>query len=92
MTYRVIHQGFDTLDLAIKGALAEPVLEQLEAAREIAETTQRKQMATIGPARQRFLVQPHGQRGGYPPRPERRYQDHRRRYRAAFHIGSRGGP
>ena len=54
-----------TGNLAIKGALAEPVLEQLEAAREIAETTQRKQMATIGPARQRFLVQPHGQRGGY---------------------------
>jgi len=65
MTYRVIHQGFDTLDLAIKGALAEPALEQLEAAREIAETTQRKQMVTIGPAGQRFLVQPHGQRGGY---------------------------
>ena len=65
MTYRVVHQGFDTLDLAIKGALAEPVLEQLEAAREIAETTQREQIVTIGQAGQRFLVQPHGQRGGY---------------------------
>ncbi len=40
MTYRVIYQGFDTVDLAIKGALAEPVLERLEEAREVAETTQ----------------------------------------------------
>lgn len=65
MTYRVIHQGFDTLDIAIKGALAEPVLEQLEAVRETAEARQREQAVTIGPAGLRFLVQPHGQRGGY---------------------------
>lgn len=43
----------------------EPVLERLEAAREIAETTQREQAATIDPADQRFLIQPHGQRGGF---------------------------
>ena len=65
MTYRVIHQGFDTLDLAIKGALAEPVLEKLEAVREVAEERQRDQAVTIGPAQLRFLLQPYGRRGGY---------------------------
>ncbi len=44
MTYRVIHQGFDTLDLAIMGALAKPVLERLEEAREVAETVRRQRL------------------------------------------------
>lgn len=65
MDYRILYHGFDTLDVAIQGALSDDALEQVEAARLVAEKSEREQLVAIGPNSEKFHVQPHGQRGGF---------------------------
>lgn len=63
--YQVLYAGFDTLDIAYKAALPPEILAQLNEARERAETSQKDEPVIIGPAKERFLIKPHGQRGGF---------------------------
>ncbi|MCC4242756.1 hypothetical protein [Thalassospira povalilytica] len=63
--YQVLYAGFDTLDIAYRAALPPEILAQLNEARDRAETSQKDEPVIIGPAQERLLIKPHGQRGGF---------------------------
>tara|TARA_R110000868_G_scaffold124225_2_gene328562 strand:+ start:204 stop:1385 length:1182 start_codon:yes stop_codon:yes gene_type:complete len=63
--YQVLYSGFDTLDIAFKGAFPNSVLETLETARTEAEASEKIQPAQIGPDAISILVKPNGRRGGF---------------------------
>lgn len=61
----LVHAGFDTLYIAVQGALSETALDTLKQAREAAQSTLDPQSVSIGSGSYRALVQEGGQRGGY---------------------------
>lgn len=61
--YELLHAGFDTLDVAIAGALPADTLKILEQARDEAAERQEPVLATIGNVD--MHVSGHGMRGGY---------------------------
>tara|TARA_R110002110_G_scaffold198480_1_gene408808 strand:- start:4302 stop:5492 length:1191 start_codon:yes stop_codon:yes gene_type:complete len=63
--YQVLYSGYDTLDVAFRGAFSETVLKNLEAARSDAEVFEKDQPAQIGPNKVLILVKPNGRRGGF---------------------------
>lgn len=65
MMFELLYAGFDTIDIAIAGALPKDALAKLKAAREQAQETQEEALVTIGPGEVRMHVSGHGMRGGY---------------------------
>ncbi len=63
--YQVLYSGYDTLDVAFKGAFPDTVLKKLEAARADAEASEKDQLTRIGPDNLDVHVKPNGRRGGY---------------------------
>lgn len=63
--FKLLYAGFDTLDVAIAGALPKDALEVLLRAREEAQESQTPTLATIGPGKVDMHVAGHGMRGGY---------------------------
>lgn len=63
--YELLYAGFDTLDVAIAGALPKDALDTLEKAREAASESQEKVLTTIGPGKVDMHVYGHGMKGGY---------------------------
>lgn len=63
--YRVLHTGFDTLDIAFAGAFPKETLAILQNAKETAEHYNREQAVRIGPANIKMLVSASGMKGGY---------------------------
>jgi hypothetical protein len=63
--YQVLYAGFDTLDIAFEATLPQETLDLLEQARTQAEANQKDEPVTIGRAQEKFLIKPHGQRGGF---------------------------
>ena len=62
---KVLRSGFDTLDVAFRGALPAAVLEELENAKNDAQTAQAPALARIGPGAVSVHVHETGKRGGY---------------------------
>lgn len=62
---KLLHAGFDTLDVAFAGALPEDALDQLEQARQEAQESQEPSLITLGPGKVDMHVSGHGMRGGY---------------------------
>jgi len=66
--YKILYQGVDTLDVAIKGALPQPILDELEAAKVEAEkmlSDKQGYGVTLGPDKLKLFVKATGMRGGY---------------------------
>lgn len=61
----LLYAGFDTLDVAIAGALPPDTLADLERAREESHGRQEPVLLTIGPGEVAMHVSGHGMRGGY---------------------------
>ena len=61
----LLYAGFDTLDVAIAGALMPDAISTLETAREEAAERQEPVLTSIGPGRVEMHVSGHGMRGGY---------------------------
>ena len=62
---KVVHKGFDGLDVAFLGALRQEDLETLEAARERAEQNFQPALVEIGPGRVAMHIAESGAKGGY---------------------------
>lgn len=63
--YRVLHAGFDTLDVSYQGALPPPILNHLREAKEEARASKREQPVEFGPGSFKGVIKPHGLAGGY---------------------------
>lgn len=66
--YKILYQGVDTLDVAIKGALPQSILDELEAAKIEAEKMHSDKQGygvTLGPDKPKLFVKATGKRGGY---------------------------
>jgi len=63
--FELFYAGFDTIDIAIAGALPKDALARLKAAREQAQETQEEALVNIGPGEVQMHVSGHGMRGGY---------------------------
>lgn len=63
--FKLVHAGFDTLDIAIQGALPAESLAQLETARDEAADRQEAVLITLGPEKVAMHVSGNGMRGGY---------------------------
>lgn len=63
--FELVHAGFDTLDIAIAGALPAEALTILEKASKDAQERQEPVLTTIGPGEVDMHVSGHGKRGGY---------------------------
>tara|TARA_R110000868_G_scaffold37022_1_gene130967 strand:- start:4857 stop:6011 length:1155 start_codon:yes stop_codon:yes gene_type:complete len=63
--YPVLYSGFDSLDIAFKGAFSHSVLDALETARLAAETTERDHPVQLGIKALPVLVKATGRRGGF---------------------------
>lgn len=62
---KLLYAGVDTLDFAIKGAVAREDLERLQTAKELAVTWQASTLTEIGPRRLSVHVSEHGRKGGF---------------------------
>lgn len=62
---KLLHAGFDTIDVAFAGALPKKTLEILEEARQEAQDRQEPTLTTLGPGKVDAHVAGHGLRGGY---------------------------
>lgn len=65
MTYKLLHAGFDTLDVAFAGALPNTALSKLEHACAVAKECQEPVLTAIGPGNVSMHVSAHGMRGGF---------------------------
>lgn len=63
--YPVLYSGFDSLDIAFKGAFSPSVLDALETARLAAEVTEKDHPAQLGIKALPVLVKATGRRGGF---------------------------
>ncbi|MDA5193882.1 hypothetical protein [Govanella unica] len=63
--YELLYAGFDTLYVAIQGALDRVDLDKLQTVRTEAQRTQTAQAIFIGPGKHDAQVHPSGQRGGF---------------------------
>lgn len=63
--YRLLHAGFDKLDIAFDGAVDPAVLECLRETQGRARESLTALPATLGPGKVKCLVQGYGMRGGY---------------------------
>lgn len=61
----MLYSDFDTLNLAIQGALPDATLAMLEAAKEEAKRSLQPQPASFGPGPFEAMVTEAGQKGGY---------------------------
>lgn len=62
---KLLYAGFDTIDVAFKGAFPVATIEILKAAREEAAKRQQPVLVQLGPERVAMHVEPSGLRGGY---------------------------
>jgi len=62
---KLVHVGFDGLDIAFKGALSIESLETLESALKIAKSEKAAQRVALGPNGKWFTMEKHGKQGGY---------------------------
>lgn len=65
MTPKLLHSGFDSLDIAFKGALPERALQVLEEAKELAQETKEPSLIDLGPGKIAMHVAESGKPGGY---------------------------
>jgi len=63
--FKLIHSGFDKLDVAAQGALPQETIDMLKAAKERAQKHDEPQLVTIGPGNVEAHVFDRGMRGGY---------------------------
>lgn len=63
--FDLVHAGFDTVDIAIQGALPVEAINILEKARDEAAERQSDVLVTMGPGHVAIHVAGHGMRGGY---------------------------
>ena len=66
--YKIIHQGVDTLDVALAGTLPKQVIDELMVARQLAETMHNDDHGVsvcLGPNKRKFFVKGQGKKGGY---------------------------
>ena len=63
--YPILYSGFDSLDIAFKGAFSPSILDTLETARMAAEATERDHPAQLGLNALPVLVKATGRRGGF---------------------------
>ena len=66
--FEILYQGVDTLDVAIKGALPQSIIDELEAAKIEAEKMHNDKQGygiTLGPNKLKLFVKSHGSRGGF---------------------------
>ncbi|MDK9721938.1 MAG: hypothetical protein OEL53_12230 [Rhodospirillales bacterium] len=63
--FKLLHAGFDTLDVAFQGALPPETLESLKQARDRAAQMQEPALVKIGPGYVPLRIQSGGMRGGY---------------------------
>lgn len=83
----LVYQGVDTLDVAIKGAVGDEVLGDLETARIQAEAEPHNDFGiplSIGPDNRAFVVKAHGKKGGI--------SLHGRRYTNRLHLFDKKRP
>lgn len=62
---KIVYSGFDTLDLAIKGAFSTEIIDYLEETRKEAEISEKEFPIKLGKNNLNFLIMPYGQRGGF---------------------------
>ncbi|WP_281023688.1 hypothetical protein [Minwuia sp. IMCC3009] len=63
--FKLLHAGFDTIDLAIQGSLPPKILDQLRAARDEAATQQEPALCHLSDGKFAAHVSSHGAKGGY---------------------------
>jgi len=63
--FRIVHQGFDKLDVAFTGGLSGDLFPLLNALKEKAQRENEAQLAELGPAAHPVHVHDRGMRGGY---------------------------
>lgn len=63
--FKLLHAGFDTIDLAIQGSLPPKILDQLRAARDEAATLQEPALCHLADGKFAAHVSSHGAKGGY---------------------------
>ncbi len=63
--FKLLHAGFDTIDLAIQGSLPPKILDQLRAARDEAATQQEPSLCHLADGKFAAHVSSHGAKGGY---------------------------
>lgn len=63
--FKLLHAGFDTIDLAIQGSLPPKILDQLRAARDEGATQQEPALCHLADGKFAAHVSSHGAKGGY---------------------------
>lgn len=62
---KLLYAGFDTLDVAFKGALPDAIMNELDEARDQAETQQEPVLVQVGPGQVPAHIEGFGKKGGY---------------------------
>lgn len=63
--FKLLHAGFDTMDVAFAGALPPETLTALEKTRKLTQESHQPVLISIGPGKVSMHVYGHGMRGGY---------------------------